>query len=60
MTSFRLVVASLGLAVDQLLSPFLGNGASPPTPEDLEILDNDGNGNGSYDVGDLRAQLVGR
>ncbi len=57
---FNLVVASLGLAVDHLLSTFLANGAAPPSDEDLEILDNDGNRNGQYDVGDLRAQLVGR
>ncbi len=57
---FGLLVASLGLAVDRLVAPFLGSEALPPSEEDSEILDNDGNRNGQYDVGDLRAQLVGR
>lgn len=57
---FRLVVARLGLTVERLLASFLDSEAAPPSTEDLEILDNDGNRNGQYDVGDLRAQLVGR
>ncbi len=59
-TAFRWVVARLNLSTERLLSPFLGNDAEPPSPEQLEVLDNDGNRNGIYDVGDLRAQLLPR
>jgi immune inhibitor A len=40
-----------------LLSGFLGTSATPLTAEQESYLDTYGNGNGQYDVGDLRAYL---
>jgi M6 family metalloprotease-like protein len=40
-----------------LLQGFLRTGDTPLTPEEREYLDAHGNGNGQYDVGDLRAYL---
>jgi hypothetical protein len=34
--------------------------ASPLRPQELEMLDGLGNGNGRLDVGDLRAYVFGR
>jgi len=59
-TVLRFVVAGLNLTRERLLGPLLGNGAEPLTEDEVEVLDNDGNRNGQYDVGDLRAQLVGQ
>ncbi|MDP2957124.1 MAG: M6 family metalloprotease domain-containing protein [Longimicrobiales bacterium] len=42
---------------DRLLQAFLRSGAAPLTAGELTYLDFGGNGNGRYDVGDLRAQL---
>lgn len=57
-SALRFVVAALAVATERLLAPFLETGEPPLTPDQIEILDNDGNGNGRYDVGDLRAQLL--
>jgi M6 family metalloprotease-like protein len=40
-----------------LLQSFLGTTAPPLTPQEREYLDAQGNRNGQYDVGDLRAYL---
>jgi M6 family metalloprotease-like protein len=42
---------------DRLLQPFLETGATPLAAAELTYLDYVGNGNGVYDVGDLRAWL---
>jgi M6 family metalloprotease-like protein len=42
---------------DQLVQPFLLSEAQPLTSSELLYLDASGNGNGQYDVGDLRAWL---
>ena len=41
----------------RLLQPFLRSGAEPLSAPELEYLDTLGNGNGRYDVGDLRRWL---
>lgn len=41
----------------RLLQPFLRSDAQPLTAGELAYLDFQGNGNGRYDVGDLRARL---
>ena len=41
----------------RLVQPFLGSAAEPLTPGERAYLDALGNGNGRYDVGDLRAWL---
>jgi hypothetical protein len=40
-----------------LAQTFLGTTGAGLTPEEIEYLDSHGNGNGQYDVGDLRAYL---
>ena len=42
---------------DRLLQPFLLTNATPLAAAELTYLDYAGNGNGVYDVGDLRAWL---
>ena len=42
---------------ERLLQPFLRSGATPLSTLELAHLDRQGNGNGRYDVGDLRAFL---
>ncbi len=42
-----------------LLAPFFGGLGRDPTPLELDALDLGGNGNGRYDVGDLRSWLFG-
>jgi M6 family metalloprotease-like protein len=42
---------------DRLLQSFLGSSAAPLEPAERSYLDFVGNGNGRYDVGDLRAWL---
>lgn len=58
-TTLRFVVAALNVARARLLAPFLLTSDEPLAEDEIEILDNSGNRNGVYDVGDLRAQLVG-
>jgi hypothetical protein len=43
--------------MDRLSQPFLATGAVPLTADERQYLDRFGNGNGQYDVGDLRAYL---
>ena len=45
---------------DRLLQPFLRSSAQPLTSVESAYLDQAGNGNGRYDVGDLRAWLRNR
>jgi immune inhibitor A len=45
------------VGLDALLQRFLVSGADPLTPGELDYLDTLGNGNGGYDVGDLRKWL---
>ncbi len=53
----RIELSTIALALDRLLEPFLGTAATPLTVAEQEYLDTVGNGNGRYDVGDLRAYL---
>ncbi len=41
---------------EELVGPFMGTGEAP-TPLQQEYLDRNGNGSGSYDIGDLRVHL---
>lgn len=52
-----LSITPAALDRDRLLQPFLRSSVSPPTPSELTYLDEMGNRNGRYDVGDLRRQL---
>jgi immune inhibitor A len=53
----RIDLSTIALSIDRLLERFLGTAASPLTTDEEEYLDARGNGNGHYDVGDLRAYL---
>lgn len=53
----RLTLSTVALGLARALEPFLLNGAEPLIPTEIEFLDSIGNGNGRYDVGDLRAYL---
>ncbi len=53
----RLTVSTVAIALDRLLTPFLLNAATPLSATEEEYLDTVGNGNGRFDVGDLRAYL---
>jgi hypothetical protein len=45
------------VATASLLQSLLGSSATPLTAQEREYLDSHGNGNGQYDVGDLRAYM---
>jgi len=53
----RVNLSTRAIPLGTLLEPFLGTGATPPTEEEETYLDSHGNGNGQFDVGDLRAYL---
>ncbi|MFQ6047355.1 MAG: M6 family metalloprotease domain-containing protein [Gemmatimonadales bacterium] len=53
----RLTLSTVALALERALEPFLLNGAEPLIQTEIDFLDSIGNGNGRYDVGDLRAYL---
>ncbi|MFQ5704434.1 MAG: M6 family metalloprotease domain-containing protein [Gemmatimonadales bacterium] len=54
----RIQLSSIGIAMDRLLERFTGIPTDNPlNVEEVKYLDRIGNGNGSYDVGDLRAYL---
>ncbi len=53
----HITLSSVRIATDLLVQGFLDTGASALTTEEQEYLDRYGNGNGQYDVGDLRAYL---
>ena len=54
----RIRLSTSAVALDQLLQPFLGGQAPPLSTEDRAYLDTVGNGNGRFDVGDLRSYLA--
>ncbi|MCJ7629334.1 MAG: M6 family metalloprotease domain-containing protein, partial [Longimicrobiales bacterium] len=53
----RIRLSSVELPRSRLAQPFLGSSGSGLSPEEIEYLDLHGNGNGWYDIGDLRAYL---
>jgi hypothetical protein len=53
----RVTLSSRYLSTQSLLRDFLDTVAQPLTSEEKAYLDAHGNGNGEYDVGDLRAYL---
>jgi M6 family metalloprotease-like protein len=53
-----LSVAEFFVEQERLLQPLLGNGEAPLSVEEQAHLDGLGNGNGVYDVGDVRAWLL--
>ena len=46
------------VAMESLLGPFLDGGGAAPSTEETDYLDRVGNGNGAYDLGDLRRYLI--
>lgn len=53
----RINLSSSAVPVSKLLQSFLSTATAPLSSEEVEYLDAKGNGNGLYDVGDLRAYL---
>jgi M6 family metalloprotease-like protein len=53
----HLTLSTAGLSQTSLLQEFLDGAATPLTAAERAYLDARGNGNGKYDVGDLRAYL---
>jgi M6 family metalloprotease-like protein len=53
----HITLSTVRLATDLLVQRFLGSGATALTTEQQQYLDRYGNGDGQYDVGDLRAYL---
>ncbi len=53
----RIRLSTRAVPVASLLESFLNNGDEQLTDEEMSYLDTIGNGNGSYDIGDLRAYL---
>ena len=53
----HITLSTTVIAASSLTQSFLGTTATPLTTAELEHLDSYGNGNGQYDVGDLRAYL---
>jgi hypothetical protein len=53
----RITLSTRRVAEQDLLHAFLNGGSGPLSPVEVEYLDGHGNGNGGYDVGDLRAYL---
>ncbi|UCG87191.1 MAG: M6 family metalloprotease domain-containing protein [Gemmatimonadota bacterium] len=58
-TSLPVVVLSPVIADSTLMTGLLGRATSDMSVKQRSLLDNDGNRNGSYDVGDLRRYLLG-
>jgi hypothetical protein len=54
-----LEVARLTLPAELLIEGLASPSGSALTPGQRDVLDRDGNGNGAYDAGDLRAYLFG-
>ncbi|MGW8267691.1 MAG: M6 family metalloprotease domain-containing protein [Longimicrobiales bacterium] len=52
-----ITLSSRAIPSGALVQEFLKTGFTPLTPEERAYLDSHGNGNGRYDVGDLRAYL---
>ncbi len=55
--SARIALSTSRIADSRLVQSFLGSSAAPLTVGERNYLDRYGNGNGEYDVGDLRAYL---
>jgi len=53
----HVTLSSVEVPRARLAQPFILSSGPGPTVEELEYLDDRGNGNGTYDVGDLRAYL---
>jgi immune inhibitor A len=53
----HITLSSRAIPWTSLIQDFLGTGAPPLTSQEREYLDERGNGNGQYDVGDLRAYM---
>jgi immune inhibitor A len=53
----HILLSSRAVRWTSLIQGFLQTGATPLTAQEREYLDARGNGNGQYDVGDLRAYL---
>lgn len=54
----RIRLSTVAIAISRLLERFTGaQTGNPLTADEIEYVDRIGNGNGSYDVGDLRAYL---
>lgn len=53
-----LTVGTLRIQAERLLQPFLRSATQALTPDEKTYLDQGGNRNGRYDVGDLRAHLL--
>jgi M6 family metalloprotease-like protein len=53
----HVTLSTVEVSRSRLAQPFILSTGSGPSPEELEYLDARGNGNGLYDVGDLRAYL---
>ncbi len=51
-----LQISELSLA--RLARPFIGGTAAPLTPQDVAELDQTGNRNGVYDIGDVRLLML--
>lgn len=58
-TAQHLVVARLAFSGSALMEGLVSPGSSALSPDERDLLDRDGNGNGRYDAGDLRAYLFG-
>ncbi len=56
----RIRLTTSRISTERLLQPWVATGAPPLTAEELVLLDSIGNGNGEYDVGDLRRYLLGQ
>ncbi len=54
----RLVLSTTTYALSALLGPFFPSVGGALLEEDIEVLDEAGNGNGRYDVGDLRRYVL--
>ncbi len=53
----QITLSTRRVPMGTLLQEFLASSGTPPTATEREYLDSQGNGNGQYDVGDLRAYL---
>ncbi len=53
----RLLISTGPISLPRLLGPLLNDGANPLSEAEQDFLDQLNNGNGRYDVGDLRAYI---
>lgn len=57
-TVVRLAVGTFQVSVERLVGPLLGSDVEPLSSAEEDVLDERGNGNGRFDVGDVRAWLT--